>query len=86
MSDESFSKAQLAQLRQVFREEISDAGLRLDGADHVDAAREDFRFVRRLRIGVNGMAAKVGWLLIAAIVAGLLYLVNLGANVWKGLP
>ncbi|MBN9347134.1 MAG: hypothetical protein J0I48_13195 [Devosia sp.] len=44
MSD-AFSSEQLAQLRAVFREELADAGLRIDGADHVDEARRDFMFL-----------------------------------------
>lgn len=65
MPDDAFSAAQLAQLRQVFREELGAAGLRLDGADHIDEAREDFRFIRKLRKSWEGAATKVGtWVLI----------------------
>lgn len=84
MSDEAFSPAQLDQLRQVFREELADAGLRLDGPDHVDSAREDFRFVRRLRLGVNGIASKVGWAVITAIIGGMIWIFSAGLNLWKG--
>jgi hypothetical protein len=89
-SAHAFTPEQLAQLSTVvksaIREELADAGLRLDDASHQDEAREDFRFIRRLRQGVNGMAAKVGWVCIAAVLGGLIYLVSLGANTWKGLP
>lgn len=84
MSDEAFSAAQLAQLRQVLREELADGGLRLDGADHVDEARRDFMFLRSLRRGVNGTAAKIGWFFIAAILGAIVFLVNGGLNFWKG--
>lgn len=84
MSDDAFSPAQLAQLRQVFREELADAGLRLDGADHVDEARRDFMFLRTLRRGVNGTAAKIGWFFIAAVLGAVIWVVNTGLNVWKG--
>lgn len=73
-------------VRRAVREEISDAGLRLDGPDHVDMARDDFRFLRKLRTGVDGIAAKIGWALIAALIGGLIWLVNLGVTTWKGLP
>lgn len=81
---EAFSSEQLAQLRQVFREELADAGLRLDGADHVDEARRDFMFLRSLRRGVNGTAAKIGWFFIAAMLGAVVWLVNGGLNWWKG--
>lgn len=86
MSDDAFSSAQLAQLRQVFREEMGDAGLRLDGADHVDEARRDLMFLRTLRKGVNGTAAKIGWVVIAAILGAVTWIVNGGLNAWKNLP
>ena len=88
MSEETFSPAQIAQLtlaiKEVIREEMADAGLRLDGADHVDEARRDYMFLRSLRRGVNGTAAKIGWFFIAAILAAVVWLVNGGLNLWKG--
>lgn len=83
MSD-AFSSEQLNQLRSVLREELADAGLRVDGPEHVDDAREDFRFLRRLRKGVDGTAAKIGWTVIAAIVGGVIWLVTNGLNFWRG--
>lgn len=83
MEDLAFSEAQLAQLRQVLREEFASAGLRLDGPDHVDSAREDFRFLRRLRQMVDGAAAKIGWAIIAAMVGGFIWIVNAGLGAWK---
>lgn len=81
---ETFSAEQLTQIRAVFREALADAGLRLEDGDHEDEARKDFMFLRTLRRGANGIAAKVGWTLIAAGVGGLVWLVTLGANVWRG--
>jgi hypothetical protein len=83
MSD-AFSPEQLDQLRSVFREELADAGLRIDNADHQDEARRDFMFLRSLRKGVNGTAAKIGWTVIAAILGVVFWLVNSGMNFWKG--
>lgn len=84
---DGFSPEQLSQLKQAVREavqeELADAGLRLDDASHQDQAREDFRFLRRLRQGVDGTAAKIGWLVIAAFVGGVIWLVNAGLNVWR---
>ena len=88
MSDETFSATQMAQLKlamkEVMREDMADAGLRLDGADHIDEAREDYRFIRKLRKFVDGTASKVGWAVIAAFIGGLLWLINAGLNFWKG--
>jgi hypothetical protein len=84
----TFSPEQLAQIdatvRRAVREEMADAGLRLDDATHQDEAREDFRFVRRLRKGVDGTAAKIGWLVIAALCGGLIWIFSLGLNFWRG--
>jgi hypothetical protein len=84
-----FTQEQMQQfeaiVRRVVREEISDAGLRIDGPDHVDMAREDFRFLRKFRQSVEGVASKVGWAIITALVGGAIYLFTLGTNVWKGL-
>lgn len=88
MSDETFSPAQIQQLtlaiKEVIREEMADAGLRLDGADHVDEARRDYMFLRSLRRGVNGTAAKIGWFVIAAALGALTFLINGGLTMWKG--
>lgn len=81
---EGFSAEQIEQLRAVFREELADSGLRLDTNEHQDEAREDFRFLRRLRKGMDGTAAKIGWLIIAAFVGGFIWIVNAGLTFWKG--
>ena len=88
MSDETFSATQMAQLKlamkEVMREDMADAGLRLDGADHVDEARRDYMFLRSLRKGVDGTAAKIGWFFIAAVLGAIVWLVNGGLQMWKG--
>lgn len=90
MTEGPFTKAQLAQLtdaiRAAVREELADAGLRLDGTDHQDAAKEDFRFLRRLRTGIDGVAGKIGWTIIAAILGGVIWIVQIGLNAWRHLP
>lgn len=89
MTEGPFTKAQLAQLtdaiRAAVREELADAGLRLDSADHQDDARRDFMFIRSLRKAVNGTAAKVGWAIIAAVISAVVWLVNSGLDVWRGI-
>lgn len=80
---ESFSPAQLQQLRDLLREELQDIGLRTDGGDHTEEARRDFMFLRSLRVGANGLAARLGWLIIAAIASGIAWVVVAGLNSWK---
>jgi len=80
-----FSPVEMKQLRDMFREELADAGLRIDGPEHVDDARRDFMFLRSLRQTLNGTASKIGWVFIAAVLTGIVWVVNLGLNTWKGL-
>jgi len=68
-----------ALLRQTVREELHDAGLRLDGEDHQDAARADFRFLRRLRISAEATSSKVGMAVILVVSGGLI------TALWSGL-
>lgn len=85
---DGFTAEQLKQIEAVVRlsvrEELNDAGLRVDGAEHQDEAREDFRFIRRLRKRVDGAASKVGMTVLLAIISALIWLVVQGANFWKG--
>ena len=85
-SSKSFTPEQIAQLKAVIVEVWGDAGLRLDEAQHEDEARRDFMFLRSLRKGVNGTAAKIGWLVIAAVCGAVIWLVNSGLSVWRGGP
>jgi hypothetical protein len=62
-----FTPEQLAQIRTAFREELADAGLRLDDGKSQDAAREDFRWLRRARLAWDGAAAKIGGAILAAL-------------------
>jgi hypothetical protein len=82
MAGDGFTPAQLQQLRQLFREELADCGLRVDG-DHQDDARRDFMFLRSLRQATNGIAAKVGWFIIFAILGGILWIFQLGISAWR---
>lgn len=59
-------------VREAVREELAHAGLLLEDEDHVFAARDDFRFLRRLRTGIDGTATAVGKAVITIIIAGVL--------------
>lgn len=74
MTDEDL----ISLVRKAVRDELNDAGLRLDDADHQFEAREDFRFIRKLRISFNGASSKIGATVIVALVSGLLWLVWYG--------
>lgn len=69
-------------IREAVREEFHDAGLRVD-AEHQDAAREDFRFLRKMRNAFDGAAAKIGYTVLLAIFAGVMWLLSAGANAWR---
>jgi hypothetical protein len=79
-----FNQEQLVQLRAVFRDELADAGLRIDEPEHVDDAREDFRFLRRLRVNYDNAAKKVGNSIIMAIIGVVGVIVALGFWSWIG--
>lgn len=68
----------VATIRAAVRAEFSAAGLRVDDSDDQDEAREDFRFLRKVRQGVNGASSKIGGAVILALVSGLLWLL------WNG--
>lgn len=79
-----FNDQQLAQLRGAMREELADAGLRLDDASHQDEAREDFRFLRRLRLSWDGGAKKVGSAVLTAVILVALTIIGSGFWAWIG--
>lgn len=82
-----FDAEQLRQLdtvvRKAVREEMGDAGLRLESPAEQDEARRDFMWVRATRLGINGIAGKVGWLVIAAVLGAVFFIVQLGLNEWR---
>lgn len=77
-----FTSEQMTQIRTAFREELADAGLRLDGAEHQDEAREDFRFLRRFRQSWDGAAKKVGNAVLAAVIVVAGAIIGTGFWTW----
>lgn len=73
-------------IRAAVRAEFSAAGMRVDAPADVDEAREDFRFLRKLRQWVNGGAAKIGGAIILAIVSGTIWLLVIGAQAFFNKP
>ncbi|HTN63511.1 MAG TPA: hypothetical protein VL147_18480 [Devosia sp.] len=84
-ASKSFTPEQMAQLRSIMTDVLADAGLRVEEPDQQDEARRDFMFLRAFRRAVNGIAGKIGWVVIAAGCGAVIWLVNLGLNTWKGL-
>ena len=82
-ASKSFTKEQLDQLQTAMREELADAGPRPDGADQQNETRRDFMFLRWLRTGVNGTAAKIRCPVIVAFCGGIVWVVNAGLNAWR---
>jgi len=79
-----FTDQQLAQIRDAMREELSDAGLRLDNADNQDEAREDFRFLRRLRKAFDGISTQVGRSVLLGFIGVAAVIIGLGFWQWIG--
>ena len=67
-------------IKEAVSEAFHDIGVRNDEAEHIDEAREDFRFIRRLRKGYDGAASKVGGAVILAMVSGLGWLLWIGTQ------
>lgn len=65
-------------VRKAVRDELSDAGLRVDDIDHQFEARQDFLFLRKMRRAFDGAASKIGYTVLSVIVLGLLGLVWTG--------
>lgn len=76
------------ELRAIVQEAVKDAlhdmGLRADEPAHVDEAREDFRFIRRLRKAIDSAAGKVGMAIILALMGGLGWLIISGGKAFLG--
>lgn len=71
-------------VRKAIRDEFSAVGLRVDDAESQDKAREDFRFLRKMRQSFDGAASKIGYTILLALFGGISWLIMQGANVWKG--
>lgn len=78
----SISKEELHQLmKKSMRETLEDAGLYVADADDRREAREDFRFLRRLRRAMDGVASKVGYSVLAVLTGAALVVIWAGIKV-----
>lgn len=77
------TKGELANIvRLAVRSELYAAGLRTDGKDHIDEAREDFAFLRKARKAYEKAAGKIGSGIILSIIGALGVLIALGLKVF----
>lgn len=70
-------------VRKAVRDELDAAGLRVDEPEARDAAREDFRFLRRMRHAFDGAASKIGYAILLGVTSGIIWLFTQGLNVWR---
>lgn len=83
---DGFSAIELAQLKllivEVIQQEFANIGLRVDSEAEVFNARRDFATLRWIREATNRTAQKLGWAVIAAILAGGLTIGKLGVDAY----
>lgn len=85
MNQQILSPEQMKDIvREAVREEFRAIGLRVNDDDDADAAREDFRFIRKWRQAVDGAASKVGMAVILALVSGLMTIMWQGFKLVSG--
>ncbi|CAM5194534.1 Haemolysin XhlA OS=Bosea thiooxidans OX=53254 GN=SAMN05660750_03308 PE=4 SV=1 [Bosea thiooxidans] len=78
----SMTRDELSQIiRTAVRAELDHIGLMVEEADHVSEAREDFRFVRRLRLAIDKTSGIVGKVIVTAIVAAVLAAIAKGFSI-----
>lgn len=80
LSEDQLDKLIQRAVRHAVRDELRAAGLRIDDEDHVDEARADFMFLRKVRQAFNGAASKVGGAVILAFVGGVVWLLTAGVQ------
>jgi hypothetical protein len=79
---QGFTDEQIAQIRAVFREELADAGLRLDDATHQDEAREGSASCAGCASSWDGAVNEVGNAVLLALIAVGGTIVGLGFWAW----
>jgi hypothetical protein len=76
----SISKDELRSLvKEAVRDALFEAGLRTEEPEHIEEARKDFSFLRRMRMASDGAASKIGYFILATVGSGLLF------ALWQGI-
>lgn len=90
-ADDLFSAAQLEQMRIVMREEckallreeLDHVGVNVNDTEDVISAREDFRFLRKMRRMVDSASGKVGTAVILGFIGFCAWALMTAANLWN---
>jgi hypothetical protein len=69
-----------ASVAPAVRQELRDAGLRVDGDANQNSADADFKFLRKIRLWFDGASSKIGGAIIMVVVGGILSLFVYGAK------
>lgn len=78
----SISRDELREeMEKAVRRGLEDVGLYSEDAEDRRETREDMRFVRRLRRATDGIAAKVGYTVLAIVTGGFLVVIWAGIKV-----
>lgn len=84
--DDRFSAEQIEQLSEVIEKvihaEFANVGMFVDDAKGVADMRKDMGFLRWMREAGNRIAQRLGWLVIAALASGALYIAKLGVDAY----
>lgn len=83
---DAFTPTQREQLKAIVKEGVEEAfedlGLRMDGPEQITEAREDFRFLRRMRKLWDSAVTRVGTIVLTAVVGLALSIVGMGFWQW----
>lgn len=78
----SISKEELCEMMErAVQRGLEDAGLYIEDAEDRKEAREDFRFLRRMRRASDNIAAKVGYTVLAILTGAVVYAFWAGVRV-----
>jgi len=73
-------------IKEAVAEAFFEAGLRTDEHEHIEEARKDFAFIRRLRMSADGVASKIGWAVLSVLGTGVVYALWTGFRVTVKAP
>ena len=67
-------------VRDVVRSELRAVGLHTDDPDHSDKVRDDIRFAGKLRRALEGIAGRIGMVIVLSLFSGIVSLIALGTH------
>jgi hypothetical protein len=69
-------------IKEAVGEALADVGIHIDNADRVEDARADLRFLRRIRLAVDGAGIWIARSILTALVGGMVTLLVMGVKSW----